>query len=107
MAASEDSIAAFWFVFQLVGMDPGQRYGHHAELQMIGDGMGVSSLAVGATGVLLEFCIAGLDFPARPIPRNDLLHGLFELGFKCGAARRRPLLSQGAGDNPGIRLNDH
>lgn len=80
MAASDNSMAAFWFVFKLVGIDPGQRCGHHAEMQMIGDRMGLSGLAVGATDVLLELFIAGLDFPASPIPRNDLLDGQRQIG---------------------------
>ncbi len=65
MAASDNGMAAFWFVFKLVGIDPGQRYGHHAEMQMIGDRMGILGLAVGATDVLLKLFIAGLDIPSK------------------------------------------
>jgi hypothetical protein len=85
MAASGDSMAAFGFVFKLVGKDSGQRCGDHAEMQMVGDRMEISGLLVGAPDVLLEFFVAGLEFPACPIPADDLLDGQRQIGAEQGA----------------------
>ena len=50
-----------------VGVDPGNRGGHHTEVQVIDHRMGVACLAVGTVDLLFDFLEAGFDLPARTI----------------------------------------
>jgi hypothetical protein len=49
---------------QAIGVDPGQRGRHQAEVQMIGHGVGGARLCLGATDVLLDLLEAGFDTPS-------------------------------------------
>lgn len=54
-------------LFHVGTVDPGDSGGHHAELEMVGDGIGVARLRLCATYLLLDFSESGFDFPASAI----------------------------------------
>jgi hypothetical protein len=56
-------------------VDPSDGGGHHAEVQMVGDRIGVAGLRLGTADLLLDFSKSGFDFPARAVNFNYLRNG--------------------------------
>ena len=51
-------------------LEPGDGSGHHAELEMVGDRIGIAGLRLGTADLLLDFSESGFDFPASAIYFN-------------------------------------
>ena len=51
--------------FDAVGINPGDRGGHHTKLQVVDHGLGIPTLAFLATDVLLELFKTGFDTPSQ------------------------------------------
>ena len=75
MATIVNSVTTLWCFFKMIGIYPGNGCGHHAEVEMIGDGMWCSSLAFLAADFLFDFFEAGFDFPACAVVFDDLFNG--------------------------------
>ena len=56
-------------------VDPGDGGRRHAEIQMIGHGIGVARLRLGTAALLLDLAKSGFNFPPRAIIFNNLRDG--------------------------------
>ena len=62
-------------VLQMRAVDPGDGGRRHAEIQMIGHGIGIAGWRLGTADLLLDFSKSGFNFPARAIVFNNLCDG--------------------------------
>ena len=65
---------ARWIGGNTIGVDPGDRCGHHAKIQLIDHCVGIAGLAAGTADPLLDLLEAGLDLPTCAIVLDDLLN---------------------------------
>jgi hypothetical protein len=63
--ATADLMCALGRLLQTIGVDPGQRGRHQAEVQMIADGVRGARLRLGTADVLFDFLEAGFDTPSQ------------------------------------------
>ena len=75
VASIVNSVTTLWCFFKMIGVYPGYSGGHHAEIEVISNGMRCSGLAFYASNLLLDLFETGLDFPACAIGFSDLLNG--------------------------------
>ena len=81
------SVSSDWGVVQVLGINPGNGGGGHAEVKMIGHRIGVAGLGMSAADLLLDLSETGLDFPARGV----VFHDLFDAEREVGGHQRDPL----------------
>ena len=62
-------------VLQMRAVDPGDSGRRHAEIQVIGHGIGIAGLRLGTADLLLDLAKSGFNFPARAIIFNNLRNG--------------------------------
>ena len=73
MVATSYSVAPVWRFLKSVGVNPGYRNCHHAKVQMVLDGIGMSGLRFGTTDVSFELFECSLDLPPGTIVFDYLL----------------------------------
>jgi len=73
------SVSPDWRLMQMLGVDPNDGGCCHAEVQMIGDCVGVAGLGVSAADLLFDLSETGLDFPPGGIIFDDLLDAEIEI----------------------------
>ena len=67
-------VSAFRGFVKVHGINPSDRSGHHAEVEVIEHGLRVPAPGLSAADLLLELLEAGLDLPAGPVILHDLLN---------------------------------
>ncbi|SEQ98338.1 hypothetical protein SAMN05421690_10055 [Nitrosomonas sp. Nm51] len=87
MRSIANSVTTLRCFFKVIGVYPGYGGSHHAEVEMIGNGMTVSGLAFSATDFLFDFLETSFYFPACAVVLDDLLDGEIQVGGK----ERNPL----------------
>ena len=92
---------AIWFLLEQVGVAPGYGHGHHAKLEVIGDGESVAGLGALAANLLFEFLEGGFDLPPCGIELDDLFDGEVQIGGEEG----QPLGAAVNPDDPYLALD--
>jgi len=73
MIATFHGMSTFRSLVKLHGINPSDRSGHHAEVEMVDHGLGIPALGLSASDLLFEFFEPGLDLPSGPVILHDLL----------------------------------
>ena len=73
MVATFHSMSAFRSLVKLHGVNPSDRSGHHAKVEMVDHGLGIPALGLSASDLLFELLEAGFDLPPGPVILHDLL----------------------------------
>jgi len=91
-----DLMPTFGDVFELCGIDPGNRGGHHGAVDVIDHNLCITGLAFAAANILFDFLETRLDFPSGAIVLDDLLNRQLQIRRE----KRNPLCFSKNPDNP-------
>jgi hypothetical protein len=72
MVETYNSMPSRWCFVNSTRINPGHRGDQHAKVQMVGNGLRMSSLCFSTTDIAFQFYEQGLDLPPSTIVVDDL-----------------------------------